>query len=182
MDVNEYYGFYLALWLGGAVAALLRVRCGWLKTVSWRISSTLLLLAIALGSAFPNLVLAGGRVFGPAENLMQLVIAAFCASLALPNLRLGDNTGGRALAWLGAHSYTLYIVHFPIMLLVLSLYQQFAPLSLQSSIITALLAVVLCVAVSSTSAKFFENKKLFAGWLESGLSGVENYGTRLWSR
>jgi peptidoglycan/LPS O-acetylase OafA/YrhL len=181
-DVNEHSNFYLAIWLSGGLAAILRHRLGWFTVVYWKAMVSLFALTVFLGIVVPSLVLAGGSVFGPMENLMQFLIIAFLSLLALPNISLDGNWAGRALMRLGDCSYTLYIVHFPIMLFALSIYQRFGPDSLASSIVAALAVMVVCVVASSLAARLFENKKMFAGWLESALQRLKIYGRRLWPR
>jgi len=171
-EVNAHSGFYLGIWLSGALIAVFNRYAGWFKTIHWKTTAGLLVLTVLIGSLFPDLVLAGGRIFGVRENLMQFLIVAFWASLALPTLSLHNGFLGRSLHRLGDCSYTLYITHFPILLFVLSLYQYLVPISLMSSVVIAFVALSTCVLISLLSAPFLEDKKMFSGLIEKSLLQV----------
>ncbi|MEJ1225638.1 acyltransferase [Pseudomonas sp. CCNWLW56] len=58
-----------------------------------------------------------------------------------------------------AYSYTLYIIHFPIMLLIFGAFQTCILDSLEKSILFAIIAVLFCTAIAATLAKYVENRK-----------------------
>lgn len=59
-----------------------------------------------------------------------------------------------------AYSYTLYIVHFPIMLLIFGAFQAKILESVESATFAAGITVLSCLVISAIIAKFVENKKL----------------------
>ncbi len=58
------------------------------------------------------------------------------------------------------YSYTLYIVHFPIMLLVLGTFQTTILDSIENAVLVATTTVLFCVIIAAIMAKYVENKKL----------------------
>lgn len=61
----------------------------------------------------------------------------------------------------GDFSYSLYVIHFPLLLLALSATQDFMGSSVWRSCIVATSATIAVIAVSSAFAVFFEDQRRF---------------------
>jgi len=163
-QVNQYSYFYSMVWLSGSLIAVCNRHYGWFRNRNPGILLLLLISILTVGISFPNLILAGGRIFGFQENLAQMLVVAFWCALVLPEMTQGQHIVWRALNQLGNCSYTLYIAHFPVMMMTLSVYQFISPTTLSHSIAAALMAGLLSLTVSLFSATIFENKNLFLNW------------------
>jgi peptidoglycan/LPS O-acetylase OafA/YrhL len=160
-SVNFHVMFYLGIWLSGGAMALANHRAGWFAVRQHGVIGGLLVATCLLAWLEPELILAGGRLFGWRENAAQFVICAFWCALILPDQRSGTTPVWNALFHLGECSFSLYILHFPLMLFMLSVLQSVFGTSLQASLCAVPVAVVLSVAIAHLSALLFENKKLF---------------------
>ena len=166
-SVNSHAIFYLGIWLFGGAMALANYRAGWFATRRYDVIGVLLALTCILAWLEPKLILAGGHFFGWPENVVQFVLCAFWCALILPGQRIGKTTAWNALFHLGECSFSLYILHFPLMLFMLSLLQSMFSTSLLASLGAAAVAVALSVAISFLSARLFEDKKLFLRMIRS---------------
>lgn len=162
LSVNEHSLFYLSIWLLGAVYGIGFSRLGsaWLKLR--RFSVPVLLVAVAsLGVFRPELLTAGGAVFGAEENLFQFLIALSWCLLLAPTEANNSTLINKTTMWLGRRSYSLYILHFPTMLFVLSLLQNYIAGDKLKSFAAFVISIGLSVMLSMFSGKFFERKDFF---------------------
>ncbi|WP_375465615.1 acyltransferase family protein [uncultured Methylobacterium sp.] len=160
-----FYLQSLALFCAGAGAALLGgdARLRTLAGSAWIAPLTLALLAAPL--AF---VAAPGFIDAMSENGAFLAYqAALGLPLALLLLRLATHDGpaGRGLGRgtrAAAFSYTLYVIHVPVMTLVFSLraHLGLAP-GLAGTVATLLLAMAVAEAASWAAARVVERPRLF---------------------
>jgi peptidoglycan/LPS O-acetylase OafA/YrhL len=65
------------------------------------------------------------------------------------------------------YSYTLYVIHFPILLFVLGFTQEFIYNSLLNAALFGILAIVFCLAVSWFLSRWIENKRFVSNLLSS---------------
>ncbi|CAM5522956.1 acyltransferase family protein [Eoetvoesiella caeni] len=92
----------------------------------------------------------------------------FCAVLAL-TLR-GDFSFPKTFRGSARYSYTLYIIHFPIMLFIFGMTQMWLQESIGAGILISSLTIFITIAISKYSAKLLEDRKTLisairAGWL-----------------
>lgn len=163
--VNQNSAFYLTVWLSGALAAVVNSRYSLFKTKRWDWLIVLLCSIAVIGSLFPSLIFAGSHISGFLGGVFQLLVVIFWCALVLPEVKYYETIAWRSLMRLGGCSYTLYIVHFPIMLVILSVFQHAFQTTLVNSIAAAFVAAFVAIVISFFSAKFFENKKLFTRYL-----------------
>lgn len=77
----------------------------------------------------------------------------------------------RALVRTGDYSYSLYVIHWPLLLLILSLTQQWTQHSLWRAALTAIAAILMILPLSMLFASVAEQPKRFARILRGTLSG-----------
>jgi peptidoglycan/LPS O-acetylase OafA/YrhL len=109
----------------------------------------------------------GGRIFGWWENAVQFVICAFWGALILPEQYSRRTRVGNLLFVLGESSYSLYILHFPLMLFLLSVTQSLIGTTYTHVVSMCLLSVMISVVVAHFTAYWFENKKYFLSRIRS---------------
>lgn len=101
----------------------------------------------------------------------QLIYAAMsgillCGLVILLRRPALGGTSGSYLSRLGSYSYTLYIVHFPLMWLVFScLRMTILPYGFLGHLALAILAILLSLCFASISSRIFENRPLLNRWL-----------------
>ncbi len=78
----------------------------------------------------------------------------------------------RILVQTGHFSYSLYVIHFPLLLLVLSFTQNWSGSSLTRSLVVALPSAVAITFAASWFARFFEDQRHFKPVIKSALSLV----------
>lgn len=164
-SVNSHALFYLGIWVFGSAMAVTNLYAAWFAKRQPSIIGGLLLALCLLAWTRADWILAGGRVFGWWENATQFIICAFWCSLILPDQRNGKTLAWRALFYLGECSYSLYILHFPLMLFMLSVLQASFGTSVQASLIAFPLAIAVAVGVAHLSSVLFEDKKRFLEWI-----------------
>lgn len=76
----------------------------------------------------------------------------------------------RMLVQTGHFSYSLYVIHFPLLLLVLSFTQNWSGDSIARSLIVALPAAIAVMFAASWFAKFFEDQRRFKPYIKSVLN------------
>lgn len=161
-SVNEHSIFYLSVWLIGGVYGVFHknIDCFLSKTRVKFLFALIGLLAL-LAAIQPSLLISGGSIFGAKENLFQLIISTFWCIFLLES-KAAIRTNLRKISmWLGEISYSVYILHFPLMLLFLSLFQEFIKENAIRSMSIAIAAMGSTVVISTFSAKYFENKVFF---------------------
>jgi peptidoglycan/LPS O-acetylase OafA/YrhL len=158
--VNDHSGFYLSIWLIGAFYALFEIKFN-LAALRQSYSLLIFLVVLILGIIFPEFLTSGGVDFGLKESLFQFLIALFWCFLLAPNKPNTPNFLLNVTRWLGNVSYSLYILHFPTMLLILSLLQRYIRDSILNSFFSFIASILLSLLLSFWSAKIFERKEFF---------------------
>lgn len=163
--VNTHALFYLGIWLFGGALALAHQRAGGWLVRPWGLISGLFTVITLVGTVAPSLILAGGSLFGWLENVVQFVICAFWCALILPDQRSGMTAAWWGLFHLGECSFSLYILHFPLMLFLLSVMQSTLGTAMPLALGGAVVSVVVSLTVAHLSARLFEDKKRFLALL-----------------
>lgn len=181
MAFSEHAIFYLIVWAIGAFWTIFGHFLGVVKTGIVMMAT--LGLAAIWAAIDPSVLTAGGLRFGIAESVFQFDICLFWCTV-LSNRPVHSHIPRRIMEWLGGVSYSLYILHFPILLFSLSLLMQQNLIagSPRKSTAGALAAIAMAVIVSYLSARLFERKTTFEAaiyrlvgkihWLKSNRPGI----------
>ncbi len=169
LNINEHSLFYLQVWLIGSITSLVLH-----KLLKWKLPNRkfvlIVLCLIILGwvCSTPDLITAGGTNSSFQRSAFRLLTCVFWCSLLF--YRLPAIAKQIPLArWLGNFSYSLYILHFPIMLFFLSVFHTFATQSFYRCLIVGVLSVIASVVTANLSARLLETKQVFQSRIETCL-------------
>jgi len=150
------FAFYSAVWALGAATSLAKERIGgWTRPVAYLIGIAL----IACGFVAPQL-LTVGRGNPWVEYSVQMASSLVYVYVFFLSDRFG-NSPPEALVKTGSFSYSLYVVHFPLLLLAYSLTQDWMGASLARSLAVTICAIISVLLFSAVFAKFFEDQRRF---------------------
>lgn len=160
IDSNAY--FYLLIWLAGSCVALgdkygIRFH-GLLRSVAWIAP---LSIATALLFANPELVLKSRQLSNYRDYVFQFICCMVWINLLFPRDTMRETLSRRILMKLGDFSYTLFIIHFPIMLFILAVLQNRVGYSLMLSTLLAMFAIGLTLIISYWIGKYVERRDIF---------------------
>lgn len=167
VDANAV--FYTAIWLLGGGLALLKNHFNVLIPSKVLIKTSLLILGVCFYVS-PDLMVDSRLLTTPGQKFVQFTFGALWAGLIFPSFDVCATRINVILMRVGGFSYTLYIIHFPVMLFLLSLAQGVMADSLVISIGVSVIAIVFALIVSYFSAKYFENKNRFFTIIRTSLN------------
>lgn len=154
--------FYAGIWAMGACAALVEInasdRLYKVSRYCWMFPVVVLVCFIA---SDPYILLNSWRLSSNWERFFQFASGVLWGALLFRKSWLSDALDKATLRWVGNFSYTLYIVHFPLMLMVLSLTQEFVGYSFAISFIVAVSSVLFVVFLSFFAGRHIEEKERF---------------------
>jgi len=78
----------------------------------------------------------------------------------------------QALATTGDFSYSLYVIHYPLLLLGLSLTQNWMGASMGRTLIVSIAAIPAILLLARWFARYFEDQKRFSGAIRTLLLGL----------
>ncbi|EGD03976.1 hypothetical protein WS58_28885 [Burkholderia pseudomultivorans] len=163
---KENFGFFFAIWsYGAAICLMTHYRSRYRSGVLAAAGSIGALVIAALAAIDPRMIGAGFAV-----HSIELTAGAAFAGLygyLLFGWRVLDRTYPRWLVRTGDFSYTLYLVHFPILALGLAWSLHWIGTSLLRSAACGAAAFVIAVAFARMLAKFVERPKYFKALLLS---------------
>lgn len=143
---------YIVIWSLGSLICF---------KLSWFREKLKHLLIISVGLIFIyTLSLGGSKLIVSQASSLEWFYIQLCMSLLSVFLVLRIYLG-RFWSWVSRFSYTLYIVHFPMQLFVFGLVHEYFAYDSGLRILAIILTQLTVLGVSFTSAKIFENKKLF---------------------
>ena len=168
---NRSFVFFALVWLAGAAGALWTSRAG-AESVRGRLQPVVFGLAagLAIGALRHPWALATVTP-GMASELAQYALCALYAHAMFFSPVL-DKALPPALARTGRFSYSLYVVHYPLLFLLLSFTQNWTQYSYWRAAAVSALALAAIVPFAQAFASVFERPKEFRGLLLSAFDSL----------
>lgn len=128
------------------------------KIFGWAFAVLSISVAVSIAySMFPQP--SGNEVNYEKINIFRLVSGLWFACFLA--LLFGGKVGfPKVLHAHAVYSYTLYVIHFPIMLFVLGVSQKYIYLSLSRSLAVSAVVIMVCIVISWLLSRWVENKVL----------------------
>jgi peptidoglycan/LPS O-acetylase OafA/YrhL len=102
---------------------------------------------------------------------VQLVCCLLYADLMFLKDRLAANPPN-ILVQTGHFSYSLYVMHFPLLMFILSMTQNWVGKSIARSLMVATVAIVIVLMVAKWFARFFEDQRRFKPHIKTVLDAI----------
>jgi peptidoglycan/LPS O-acetylase OafA/YrhL len=166
------FAFFASVWALGAAAALAKrglagSRAALIsKLLIYPIIATLLVIAVIA----PRWLAVENRNYWVAYG-----VQIACCLVYVELIFLTDGIAARPpdiLVKTGHFSYSLYVLHFPFLLLILSLTQTWMGASIARSLVVTIAAAVSVTAVAAWFAKFFEDQRRFQPLVKVALNSI----------
>lgn len=170
---NPTFVLFALVWCTGAAAALWADRA---ETVRGRLRPFVLLVAAGLGIAAlrdPWVLASTGH--GLASGLVQIALCGLYA-YAMFLSKVLDEALPPALAGTGRYSYTLYVVHYPLLFLLLSLTQDWMQYSYARTAAVSALAIATIVPLARGFAGVLEQPRKFRPLVRAALDALTPRG------
>ena len=152
------YPLFACVWLVGCALALWQVP----KYVGYTIGIGGVACIFVLALDRPDL-LAGESMDTTGGIIIQFMFSlTYAALLFVVPLRMSYP---KALARSGGFSYTLYVIHWPLLMLALSLGQNWIQHSVIKTWFVAIVALAVIIPIAILCSKIFENKKIYKAHL-----------------
>jgi peptidoglycan/LPS O-acetylase OafA/YrhL len=155
---DSQFAFYLAVWSLGALLSIWGAEIERFKLVYAVLAWAGLAVHLVLLFSAPALLSA------EEQNIWVALGLQFVACLSYAYAFFISDWGKQSPLWLkktGDFSYSLYVIHFPLLLLLLSATQDFMGFSIWRSCAVAATATVAVITISIAFAAFFENQRHF---------------------
>jgi peptidoglycan/LPS O-acetylase OafA/YrhL len=170
--VDSSFAFFASVWALGAGAMLAKRKL----IVSGAARRTKFLIyplaALLLGAALFAPQLFTIRDQSPWVSYgVQLACCLVYADLMFLKDRFAANPPD-VLVQTGNFSYSLYVIHFPMLLLILSLTQNFMGASLGRSLLVSIVATIAVLVAAAWFAKFFEDQRRFKPHIKRVLNAI----------
>jgi peptidoglycan/LPS O-acetylase OafA/YrhL len=173
--LDMWFIFYALVWALGATVAIANSRTDRIR-VTKRLSASI--------AAVAAIVLAVWIVIAPNYNVFVVnrsplwpgfvpqALCSVCYAHLLFSSRLLNRAMPEALAATGNFSYSLYVIHYPLLLLGLSFTQNWMADSIGRTALVAIAAVPAMLYLSMWFARYFEDQKRFSGVVRTVLLGL----------
>ncbi|EHD2280224.1 acyltransferase [Vibrio cholerae] len=164
VDGNAY--FYALIWATGSFVAIW-AQCKF-KMVSLKLFWVApLLILISVWIFDPEFFLSSRSLSDSKDRALQFVFCLFWLGILFPRFEYRKSLFVRVMMHLGDFSYTLFIIHFPLMLFLLSVAQDYVGYSVVLSLIVAMSSIGLALILSCYAGRVVENKRLFSTIIDS---------------
>ncbi|WP_043345630.1 acyltransferase family protein [Cupriavidus basilensis] len=155
---NDQFYYYLPVWWAGYALSELHDR-HWIPPAKYLRAATAAFSVAAAAFAYKSLTVADAR---SAWHFLVLfnVTTGLCFAAILGLLLSGAIRVPTAFAPAAAYSYTLYIVHMPLLLFAFGIFQTTIQSSTALSIVAGVSFVPAIVWISKAASRIFENRPL----------------------
>lgn len=166
--VNDQYAFFTCVWLIGSAISLYKFR--YKNLAIPRFVRVVMIVAITASLAYPEYLL--GTVTNKTADgfAFQLLLCIAWVCFIFPLEPKLITRVSALLMKLGECSYTLFIIHFPIMLGILAVSIKITGHNLITAIIMSILSAAISLLVSHHAAKYVENKVAVTPYVQRLLS------------
>jgi peptidoglycan/LPS O-acetylase OafA/YrhL len=170
-----WFIFYALIWALGALAAIANNRVERVRVATRLSAGAAIVSVIALAGWLAVAQDHDAFVVNRPPLLPGFVVQALC-SVCYAYLLFSSNALNRvmpqALATTGDFSYSLYVIHYPLLLLGLSLTQNWMGASMGRTLIVSVAAIPVILLLASWFARYFEDQKRFSGAIRTLLLGL----------
>lgn len=170
VEHNPSFVFFAMVWLTGAAAALASASAG-----RAQVERRLRPLAVGVLAGVAIAGVQAPRILGAASNDMPsyLVQYAFCVLYVyLMFFSSLPDTVPASLAGTGRYSYSLYVVHYPLLFLLLSLTQSWIQYSVVRTALVSAFALLAIVLIAQGFAAVLERPRTFRAAILAALDTV----------
>lgn len=157
---NSPFFYYSIVWVVGAILCLMHD-----GVIKYSKSVTSAALIISGAYALYRLLVIYHDFNNPNLTLVNVALGLLMAAL-LQKVVIERNIRLCILPSMASFSYTLYIIHFPILLFVFGCSQEYSQSNLQNALAMAGVGFLVSMVTAYASAKFVENTKLFTSMLK----------------
>jgi peptidoglycan/LPS O-acetylase OafA/YrhL len=170
-----WFVFYALVWALGAVLALAHGATDRIRLVTRWSAGAAVACAIVLAVWFAVAHNYDAFVVNRSPLLPGFVVQGFCSvcyAYLLFSSRVLNRAMPEALAATGNFSYSLYVIHYPLLLLGLSLTQNWMGHSVGRTLVVAIASIPAMLYLSKWFARYFEDQQRFSGVIRSVLLGL----------
>jgi len=167
--------FYALIWALGAVVALANSRTDQIRAATRLsaaaavVSAIVLAVWVVVAHNYDAFVVNRAPIW---HGFVVQGLCSVCYAHLLFSSRLLDRAMPEALAASGNFSYSLYVIHYPLLLLGLSFTQDWMGDSLGRTLIVAIAAIPVMLYLSMWFARYFEDQKRFSAVIRTLLLGL----------
>lgn len=170
MKLNTNFSFFALVWLGGSLSAIV-ISMGKLDNVTIHGRFLFIIVVVSLFVvAIVNPKLISIQNVYPISNTIIRILFCFFYLYLMFMTNILDGIKSEILIKSGSYSYSLYIIHFPILLLIYSITQNWMGGDFYRTLLISCLAVITTVIVASVFSRYFENKSIFKPWVCSAFN------------
>ncbi|HBN6068648.1 acyltransferase [Enterobacter cloacae] len=157
---NPPFFYYSVVWVVGAILCLMHD-----GVIKYSKLVTTAALLISAAYAFYRLAVIYNQFNNSNLMLANVSIGLFMAALMQKSV-IERDLRLSIIPSMASFSYTLYIIHFPILLFVFGCSQEYSQAALLNALTMAGIGFVVSIATAYVSAKFVENTKFFTSMLK----------------
>lgn len=162
---NIQFFYYMPVWFAGYALSVLHDR-QWLPRGIACIAALVIFCGIASWSGYQTATLDGRAAWLALVRFNVFVGFAFCILLAmLLSGKIAISTRARPAA---AYAYTLYVIHFPLLLFIFGVFQKWIERGLAASLTVSIVSLIGIVALARWIATVTERKDRIKALLRLG--------------
>ena len=165
MKLNTQFSFFAFVWLVGSLSAIANSMNKLDNMIIYGRILFITTLVSLFVIAIVNPRLISIQNIYPLSNTIIRILFCFFYLYLMFMTNILDGIKSEILIKSGSYSYSLYIIHFPILLLIYSITQNWMGGDFYRTLLTSCFAVITSVMAASVFSKYFENKRIFKPWV-----------------